>query len=498
MSEVQEISQVTSEELKYRSSSYLHPKQKFQQLQPFSGNQPKVIGTGGGEIIFQLSNKVMNLSKSILEFTITPNAGGANFQNVKYVKPLAPIRQIQLYSQSGVYLCDLYHVNKYLDVVYYPETSLDDFLSNEIQSPQMYFVAEGVPIEGGQKTMQTQRSNLIANSAKNYGINQNRISIAADGAFASVSETNPTINYTEKLYYYPGSVNATNPIIKISFPLKYIYNTIFSVDKNIYMGEILNLRFVFADTKDIMYKVNVKDESGGGGVDVPGVIVPTTAAKMSSDVTLTADNFYIYLAVENDLEIARQIIERVNTQGLMLNLPYVYAYKTNFASGTNQSLSLRFNRAHGKKLKKIYHAPCHGKEETVYNYVRDNVDGVKTVDYYYTLLNNDRMQEFNIKCSEYKDWQLHRHKLLGSSIQSVQEYQYGWFHCDDFTGEQPLCSKIAHDNNLSSGIDLNVEQKWDIYLTMNNDRSANGGITHYNFAITEKELIIRPGQIMVA
>lgn len=478
MSEVQEISQVTSEELKYRSSSYLHPKQKFQQLQPFSGNQPKVIGTGGGEIIFQLSNKVMNLSKSILEFTITPSAAGVGFHNVKYVKPLAPIRQIQLYTQSGVYLCDLYHVNKYLDVVYYPETSLDEFLSNELSTAI-----------NGVKSMQTHRSNLTAGNVPAYGDNQKRISIPANGAFADITETIPTINYTEKLYYQPGSADAAaDPIIKISFPLKYIYNTIFSVDKNIYMGEILNLRFVFADTKDIMYKV---DKVGAGGNIRPSV-------DNTPDVTLTADNFYIYLAVENDLEIARQIIDRVNTQGLMLNLPYVYAYKTNFASGTNQSLSLRFNRAHGKKLKKIYHAPCHGKEETVYNYVRDNVDGVKTVDYYYTLLNNDRMQEFNIKCSEYKDWQLHRHKLLGSSIQSVQEYQYGWFHCDDFTGEQPLCSKIAHDNNLSSGIDLNVEQKWDIYLTMNNDRSANGGITHYNFAITEKELIIRPGQIMVA
>lgn len=480
----EDMSQVVSsisDELKYTKKDYSHPKYRFNQLYPISGQQTFVVTSGGNELQFQLPVKVFNLARSVLEMTITPSIPAAG-HNVSYKTPLSPIRQIQLFTQGGVYLCDVYNVNKYVNTVYFPETTLPDFLSNEI--------VDSVTAAASVKSIGTHRSNLINSASAAVMLNANRIPIPANGTIAADPTFVPaTCSYTERMYYQTASADTIgNPVLKISFPMKHLYNTIFNIDKDLYFGEVLNLRIIFDHSDSTFYKITA------GAAEL---ICPAFAdlARLSSITQYTVSNTFFYLAAETDLNIANQIINRVSTAGLSLTIPYVYTYKTNIASGTSQSISLRFNRAHGKKLRKIYHIPCHPTESLVYNYNRDNNDQ-KMVVSYYTLLNNDRLQEFNITGADYKDWQLIKNKLTGSAIQSVGEYRSSWFIVDDFCTEKPLCSDESHDFTLSSGIDLISEQKWDLYLETTN-RDAIGGFVHYNFAITEKDLFIRPGSIIV-
>lgn len=473
-----EQSIVVSDSLKFGSKEYSHPKYKLAQLYPLNGQPTGAVTTGGDEVIFQFPVKVFNLAQSILEMTITPLAPGADSHNIAYKRPLTPVRQIQLYTQGGVYLCDLYNVNKYLDTVYYPETSLEDFLCNEITTAV-----------AGVKSIGTHRNNVITSLAAAVGINPDKIVIPANGQGANNMQADPTISYTEKLYYQPSSDNnIANPILNISFPMGSLYNTIFSVNKDIFIGEIINMRIVFESVNDVFYKYTA---------DTAGAI-SSAIASVAAATSYTISNIYFYLAVEQDLNIANTIMSKVLNGGMVLPIPYVYTYRQTLIGGQDQTITLRFNRAHGKKLRKIYHVPYDGHATTVYNYNRDNTAGALAVQYYYTLLNNDRLQDFNINCTQYKDWQLHQKKLEKSSIQSVQEYQSNWFHVEDFTSEKPLWSQESKDVSFSSGISLDSEQKWDIYMYMNDGRAAPAaGFLHYDFAITEKELSISPGAIKV-
>jgi hypothetical protein len=57
---------------------------------------------------------------------------------------------------------------------------------------------------------------------------------------------------------------------------------------------------------------------------------------------------------------------------------------------------------------------------------------------------------------------------------------------DQFTGEN-------HDlANLESGLDLSIEQKWDIYCT-----TVNASYNHYDFVITQKMLTVSSAGITV-
>jgi len=178
---------------------------------------------------------------------------------------------------------------------------------------------------------------------------------------------------------------------------------------------------------------------------------------------------------------------------MTLPIPFLYSYKIPKTS-TTQTVELRFDRNHGKKLRRIYHAPYHNTESGATAYARDNIKGLNTVTSFYSLLNNDRLQEFNVNTANAEDYMILNPRIKDSCFPNVDSYQNNWFWVDDFTSEGPLCKNSSQDITLSSGIDLNSEQKWSIYMTMANAREIN----HYNFVVTEKELLIRPGQIVVS
>jgi hypothetical protein len=76
--------------------------------------------------------------------------------------------------------------------------------------------------------------------------------------------------------------------------------------------------------------------------------------------------------------------------------------------------------------------------------------------------------------------------LKGSVYQNSEQYQYDWFHCDDWSCEQPQSeSKSIDDSNLICGLSLAEERKWDMYMT-----TANAIFNHYYYATFIKMLTI--------
>ena len=109
---------------------------------------------------------------------------------------------------------------------------------------------------------------------------------------------------------------------------------------------------------------------------------------------------------------------------------------------------------------------------------------------FYSMLNNQRIQEINVTPSFYDDWNFLQQRLQGSVIQNSNIYGFNWFWVDDFSESEKLYNYNPNDD---VGIPLDVEQKYDLYLTMNGSLTRN----NYSFAICQKMLTVSAAGVTV-
>lgn len=459
---------VISQELDYKKANLIHPTYKLSKVLPLAGSQLQVISTTGGqETVFELPAKAFNLSKSFISFTLTPPAsGGGNF-NWFYKDCAAPIRQLQLYTRGGIYLADINELANYTNVIWKAEIKQEEFLKYDTY----YSGLDG----GGANRFCVGRGVMLRPS--NGLANNTNVPTFAPRPDNSAAE----LNYTEPQYLEPGdAANTASPTHNVILSFDMLKNTIFSLNKDILPNEVLILRVVWnPSTKIYFFKASGTNPSAG------------TAA--AGNVTLT--NITAFIAVEKNQEIVNQIQNQVLSGGLNVLIPYVYTQKMNVGVGTAQTVPIRLNRGHGKRLLKIYYAPFNITESasTAYDHNNDalitgNPPAAPKIQTFYTMLNNERLQEFDLNSLNNDDYMLLKDKLKHSVIQGSGVYGYNWFWLDDFTG-----SEFTTDNtNLETGIDLSVEQKYELYLT-----TVNAAYNHYLFAVTQKMLTISPAGITV-
>src|SRR5690606_40032597 len=119
-----------AEELNYKAEVYGHPTYMFNKILPQSGvTTATETVSGGQEIIFELpAAYAMNLYESFMTFQFRVPAGPNPSYNNIYKDCFPHFRQIQLYTRSGIYICDLNDVQNYTKVTFNTETPLQEFL----------------------------------------------------------------------------------------------------------------------------------------------------------------------------------------------------------------------------------------------------------------------------------------------------------------------------------------------------------------------------------
>lgn len=438
-----------SDKLNYRPIPYAHPSYRLHRILKQSGGQTETITNAGGqESIFEIPVNVVNLSRSFLCFTISIPV--ANFNRV-HSAAFAPVRHIQLYTRGGLFLCDVPYLPQYTNVVWKPETKLEDFLTYDTHT------AAGNTGNG----RLFRRSNSTVDNAD---VSQRP------------NNTPASLHYTEASYFLK-SVQDIAVDMDVKIPLSSVKNTILELDKDLYFGEVLILRIVWEQRDKIYWRnANANDPTAG----------PPTAPD-----NVSISELALILSVEKNQAIINQLREQtLSGNGMSVLTKYVYCFKTNLG-GSSQSVSLRLNRGHGLKLQKIYHS-VFSNDETLHNTFNHFATG-KILDYY-TLLNNERIQEFNLSPGNETSYMYLLHLLKGSVIQNSNIFSYNWFHVDCFTEE--LAPDDSANNKLKQnqdqGIDLTTEQKWDIFLTM---ATNNIFYNHYSFAIVERMVNIGPSGI---
>lgn len=446
-------------QLDYKKYNYSYPVYKQSKILPLSGTTTfNVSATGGDETLFELPPKVFNLAKSYLSFTVT--TVNALTHATWYASDVFPfIRQIQLYTRGGLFLADVNNLDVYTKAVFKTDTKLEDFLTFEKHT------ASTVIGVGGWGQMFQPNNNILT---------ANTLGSKYDGTAGNVSYLEPAYNISQN------DLVAANHSLGIKLDLSMIKNTLFAVDHDLLFDEVIVMR--------VVWNVPAKYTHDGSSITDP----TAGSAPLVGNVTIGA--LQMYLAIETNQDVVNQIKEKKNSSdGLSILMPYVYGNKVLLAAGS-VAVSLRFNRGHGLKLLKIYHQPILGPETIgTTAYLANNAASAEITDFY-TLLNNQRLQEFNITCANGEDWMLLKDRLKGSCMISRGVYNYNWVWLDDFSGYiAPINENIRpDDDNFIRGIDLSTEQKWDIFLTQ-----AAANLSHYTFSVTQKMLVINSSGIQI-
>ena len=462
---------VTADQINYQQKMFSHPDYKFELQQPNTYGQDIVLGVSQTPVTINIPPNVFNLSQSQLLFSVVIPASVATNTYTWYAnQALSAISHIQFYAGSNQYIADIDNLQNYLDIVIKKETESDEFLSLD-------------PLTG------VSQSNSVVNVVPALRNSTIAVINTPNGAANASS-----VNYLEPAYFSV-SAAATAVTINVQFPLKLIKNSIFSIDKNLYFGQLTYLKLYFGPLSKVCYSSDSNaNPSAGAKISFSGLAA----------ATVKIQNLQLMLAEECNQDLVTMIKNKVAMEGQSYMIPYVQAFK-NANSGTTQNINIQFNEGNGRTLMKVYHALYNNTEDLDIAYDHANtatVSGVvnsaanQKVFTYYTTLNGKRSQDITIDCTPtglFLDYMQHKKQLRGSILSNLNVYQYNWFHCDDFSD---FGSRYDQDNKgeLISGIPMSVAPlTWGFTgLTM---RSI--ALQHYTWAVFVKKLTMTAGTVEV-
>lgn len=465
---------VTADQINYQQKMFSHPSYRFEPQFPNTFGQPINLTTSQTPVTINIPPEVFNLAQSSLNYSVTLPAAGAGNYIWYALQALREISHIQFYAGNSMWIVDLDNLQNYLDIVLKKELEQDEFLSLD-------------PLTG------VSQNNSLVNvipALRNANYNGNNTLTAGFAANPS------SVNYGEPAYFQVGGNNAA-VTYNVQFPLKYIKNTAFSIDKSLYFGQTTYLKLYFGPLSKICFQSTSNAN-------------PSAAAKTSYTGAAEVRNLQLMLAQESNLDLANMIKSQVSS-GLSYLIPYVQAFKTS-NSGGSQSISIQLDQGNGRSLMKVYHAPYNVQEDldTMYDHSNnDTISGTTSIainqktQQYYTQLNGKRTQDITLDCTSagpFTDYMQHKRQLRGSILSNLNVYQYNWFHCDDFSDFGP---RYDQDNKgeLISGIPMSVAPlTWSfVGLVMRPlvANSTNNTFQHYTWFVFVKKLSMSPGQVIV-
>lgn len=427
-------------------SEYMHVK-LFQQ----TGAPNVVIADTGGVATMELPVIPMNLGKSFLNFTQTLAAETALTNAWRHTPPIS---RLEMYTRSGQTLCDVTNFNNIYQAFGQRTKKIEDFHGSDdailvkrqpLDAPGVVADAAGDPATGAEFDAAVAAINATSSQ---FAVDPMEIKKLATSTAAAPLTVNWRIEGSE------------------------LYNTVFSLDKSIYLGEVVNLRITFAGTQEHGFR------SASTALD--GTVVG--ADVLTAAPTITDLNFY--LAQEMNPMVVNDLVQTVQTSGMEVLIPYTHSYKT-VQTGTSHNVSLRFGSGHGVSLERIYSIPLDGAEEkdTRYDANADNITN------FYTILDSKRMQQFDVLCGTVRDYLWLRKDESKDRVVSLKQansaQNFAW---SDSWCRQLECAK----DQLAGGLSLDVERKYDFYAL----GAAN--TQYYQAAVCQKILRVSSTGVQIS
>ena len=470
------------------SVNYVHPMYRYVRVYPTQQSAIILTDASPLETVLTLPNDVGNFYHSYFTFTYNLAAnGGAYIYNQLYSYFNAWFQSIRLTSNNSPEFLNIPQLSYYLNLITPVEHKYCELPTRDYDNGFTYMSCA-----------------QLAN---------NRY-ISCDGA-AGVPTTNQLIaidasrplNEVSYMNYLPVAPLANTAITgTYRFNLRDIKNSIFSLDKDIYWSDTLQMHVMWNPLNKIGFA------SGGTAASNPGALGGNQAAAagaaaaggaptgqrplVSGAVTIT--NFALWIALENN-ENLRQSVKASFSKagGEEILVPVINQASVLNAAMTQQTYNVTISGVLGSYLQKVIYAPYNGSFP-YYNgaYEHSNLFGSR-IQTYNTFINSKKLQENAIDCTSTvgtlaDDFNANRDSLKGSLITNYTQYQMLWHHIDKFDGHPgPEDKQLPYDNSeIISGWPLNEPLVWTMQAT-----TANVAITHMVFAVTLRKLSVKPGRI---
>ena len=408
-------------------------------LNNLTGTAFTITGSTSQLIEFKLPTTVYNLAQSFLSYQISLPAQSA-IATWTHEDCLELATNAYFGTAGGLDLCNLNYVNRYTKVVRKMRTKVQDYLAND-------------------NTSGLYPSN--ANGSANY-------TATTGGPAPTVTTFN---NFLEPTYLGTGAIGVAPGLNQIRtasrfYPLNGIVDTVFSLDKDLYIPTDMYVRFTVGVGNQIAFQSSsVTDPSA-------------SAAAIAGNITI--QNLYLYLAVEQNQLIVDSVVNKVMTSGLRLNLPYTTAFR-NSSSGTIANIQIPLTQQYGKKFKRMIHTVWNATESANTAMDCNNHNGAK-IETYNTYLDQRQLQDFplsslapTVTAINSDDWRENQKYCRDSVILNRAVYALNWFHCDQFYEDSTVPTALA--DNLDNGLTMDSVKLWAIQAV-----TKNLNLVHYDFA----------------
>ena len=383
-------------------------------------------------------------------------------------------------NNSDEFMCNINHADKYVKVNRSIRTTMDECLARD----------------------KTQGDHM-----KN-GADANPLPFSVNGRSAGTMEISTQIQSLQV-----GELHADNAVpawIHTVLPLSSFVDSIIGIDKNLVFNEPMYLKFETNHLNRMMWlTTNLAHPHLGTTAIVGGTTGPSHL-----------HNAFLYLAVETNEVLKKQVVDKMRSGGIKLSVPYPSVrLDTASTSATSFSLTLQMNKSMGKKVKSVCVAPFNGGRTGPNAMDHSNFNGHKVESLQSTLdTNNLTRQPITCYNSDLAvnpsgswsaqsltsggtrsgvDYLHHKAILEGSCIPSYIDYQTNWFYCDDFAMNPMIKhdSQSVDDNDIDDGLVLTGTNKTYTVKFETPYASAGAGnysniIDYYSFVNYMREYVI--------
>ena len=442
-------------QIDYHLRSTLAPRYKMMKV-PLN-NLPSASATIGATssvtLEWKLPVQTYNLSRSYISWNENIQAQGAANYTHTFEDVFDLGNAVTFGAAGGNDLVNLQYAQNYTKIARKIHTDLDDFLSNDDMS-------------GLYKSNSLASANIIP------------------GGYDKVTGVKypSTENYIDVKQLQTSAINTAVNRYR-QYPLSAFTGTLLGVDRDFWSPVEQYLR-VQAGTGDKMAFI------------ATSAAVPATGAASITVGNITVNSIYLYLCVEQNLEIIHNIQSAYAAGKLTYSIPYTQGFKTvGSANGQQTNISILLSQQYGKRLKRILHTVWNPQEKWNTAYDCANYDGEKIVSYQ-TFMDSMPIQDRIISCLRpaglqinSDDWLENKKFLEKRSVYNSKEmYAINWFHIDQFFEPHDKEGSLP-DVNIDEGIPMTTSKNWLFSGQVNADVSA-ANLIHYTFAEFSREIII--------
>lgn len=462
---------VIPQSLNYKTYHEDSPKYRYLKIALNNASSSSMTLSAASELLeWILPTEVYNLSKSYIQFKQEISAADENNYNWQD-SDVINIAQNVTFGTSTVPLCNLEYANNMTKVVRKKETPLEEYLT--------YDMLQGLQPCNNLKSKNLRNVEISPGAGNIYDMNDG-------GNFESI------VSYIEPKYLTISEKEAGDDESEFTrffqIPLSAYKNTILAMDKDVYFGD-----------QQMYLRLTTPPAPSKMGFQSPSDTDPATNSDNNNGITI--NNIYLFLAIERNADIVRNIVDLYKRGELKILIPYTRCVR-NTTTSENATLQITVNESYGRKLQKIITTVWNNVEAKNTQYDCQNFDGSKVISYQ-TFLNSQALQNSVVYCYQpnnpllpggdtgLDDWSINRRYCKNSVMLNSGVYQLSWFHCDDFTDED--APESIPKENINDGLDMKAlgQVQWQMQF---NAPSANPNIVHYTYFTFQREFQVVPAQ----